>query len=136
VNLLFADTSAFYALLDGDDRFHRAAADAFSQLSPDNTLMLTSSYVLLETVALLQNRLGLAAVTKWKTEFQGILEIVWIDRQLHEEAVIALIAANKPAISLTDWASFLIMRERGIETAFSFDRHFAQQGFQLVPGHY
>lgn len=136
MNLLFADTSAFYALLDGDDRFHRAAADAFSQLSPDNTLMLTSSYVLLETVALLQNRLGLAAVTKWKTEFQGILEIVWIDRQLHEEAVIALIAANKPAISLTDWASFLIMRERGIETAFSFDRHFAQQGFQLVPDHH
>ena len=135
MNLLFADTSAFYALLDADDRHHRAAAAVFSRLPPDNTLILTSSYVILETVALLQNRLVLAAVTKWKTDFQGILEIVWVDRQLHEDALIALVAANKPTISLTDWSSFLIMRERGIETAFSFDRHFAQQGFRLVPSH-
>jgi predicted nucleic acid-binding protein len=103
-------------------------------MSPDKTLMLTSSYVVLETLALLQTRLGLRAVTKWKTEFQGILEIVWIEKQLHEEALTALVAANKPTISLTDWASFLIMRERGIEDAFTFDRHFTQQGFHLLPG--
>jgi predicted nucleic acid-binding protein len=48
--------------------------------------------------------------------------------------LIALVAANKPAISLTDWASFLIMRERGIKNAFTSDRHFAQQGFHLLPG--
>jgi hypothetical protein len=43
------------------------------------------------------------------------------------------IAANKPTISLTDRASFLIMRERSIKHAFSFDRHFAQHGFHLLP---
>ena len=134
MNLVFVDTSALYALLDADDRFHQAAAAAFSHLSPDKTLMLTSSYVVLETLALLQTRLGSGAVTKWKTEFQGILEIVWMEKQLHEEALTALVAANKPAISLTDWASFLIMHKRGIENAFSFDRHFAQQGFHLLPG--
>jgi predicted nucleic acid-binding protein len=134
MNLMFVDTSALYALLDADDRFHHAAGAAFSRLSPDNTLMVTSSYVILETLALLQSRLGLSAVMKWKTEFQGILEIVWVEKQLHEEALTALTAANKPTISLTDWASFLIMRERGIENAFSFDRHFAQQGFHLLPG--
>jgi uncharacterized protein len=134
MNLVFADTSALYALLDADDRFHLAAAAAFSHMSPDKTLMLTSSYVVLETLALLQARLGLRAVTQWKTEFQGILEIVWVEKQLHDEAVTALVAANKLTISLTDWASFLIMRERGIEHAFSFDRHFPQQGFHLLPG--
>jgi predicted nucleic acid-binding protein len=134
MNLVFVDTSALYALLDKDDRFHHVAAAAFSHMSPDKTLMLTSSYVVLETLALLQTRLGLSAVTKWKTEFQGILEIVWIEKQLHEEALTALVAANTPTISLTDWASFLIMRERGIENAFSFDRHFARQGFHLLPG--
>ncbi len=134
MNLVFVDTSALYALLDADDRFHHAAAAAFSHLSPDKTLMLTSSYVILETLALLQTRLGLSAVAKWKTEFQGILEIVWIEKQLHEEALTALVAANKPTISLSDWASFLIMRERGIKNAFSFDRHYEQQGFHLLPG--
>ncbi|MFH1575285.1 MAG: PIN domain-containing protein [Acidobacteriota bacterium] len=133
MNFLFVDTSALYALLDADDRFHRAAAAAFSNLSPGKDLMLCSSYVVLETLALLQTRVGIDAVTKWKTEFQAILEIVWVDRRLHEEALTALVAANQPAISLTDWTSFLIMRERGIELAFSFDHHFAQQGFHLLP---
>ena len=133
MNLLFADTSALYALVDADDRFHRAAADAFSQMSPEKTLLLCSSYVVLETLALIQTRLGLDAVAKWKAEFQAILDIVWVDTRLHEEALTALVAANQPAISLTDWTSFLIMRERGIETAFSFDPHFALQGFHLLP---
>jgi len=132
MNPLFVDTSALYALFDADDRFHSAAAAAFARLVPDETLLLTSSYVVLETLTLLQNRLGVGAVTKWKAAFQGILEIVWIERPLHEEALTALIAANKPAISLTDWVSFLIMRERGLDTAFSFDRHFVQQGFRLL----
>ena len=135
MNILYADTSALYALVDAGDRFHAAAAEAFRGLSPDNDLLICSSYVVLETLALIQTRIGMRAVRKWKTEFQPILEIVWVDRQLHEEALTALVAANKPTISLTDWTSFLIMRGRGIEIAFSFDRHFAQQGFRLMPSH-
>ena len=82
MNQVFVDTSALYALLDADDRCHHVAAAAFSHMFPDKTWMLTSSYVVLQTLALLQTRLGLSAVTKWKTEFQGILEIVWIEKPL------------------------------------------------------
>lgn len=133
MNMLYLDTSALYALVDSGDRFHAAASEAFRELSPDKDLLICSSYVVLETLALIQTRIGVRAVRKWKTEFQPILEIVWVDRQLHEEGLTALVAANNPTISLTDWTSFLIMRERGIEIAFSFDRHFAQQGFRLMP---
>ena len=35
--------------------------------------------------------------------------------------------------SLADCASFLVMRERGIEQALAFDRHFTQAGFQRLP---
>ena len=133
MNPLFADTSALYALVDADDQFHRAAANVFSRLSPEKDLLLCSSYVLVETLALLQTRLSVDAVAKWKVAFQSILDVVWVDTRLHEEALTALLAANQPAISLTDWTSFLIMREHGITTAFSFDPQFAQQGFQLLP---
>jgi predicted nucleic acid-binding protein len=128
---IFVDTSALYALFDQGDRFHQAAANVFSRFSPDSMLLVSSSYVVLETLNLLQTRIGMSAVRKWKTEFQPILEIIWVDRQLHEQALIALIAANRPGISLTDWTSFGIMRERDIEDAFSFDRHFSQQGFNI-----
>ena len=126
---IFVDTSALYALFDQSDRFHRAAARVFSALDPDGTLLVTSSYVALETLSLLQTCIGMNAVRTWRTEFQTILEIVWVDRQLHEQALTELVAANKRGISLTDWASFGIMRERGIEDVFTFDRHFSQQGF-------
>jgi len=130
---IFVDTSALYALLDESDRFHKRAADAFSHFPPDGTLLVCSSYVVLETLTLLQSRIGINAVRRWRADFQPILEIVWVDKALHEQGLTALIAASKPGISLTDWTSFAIMRERGIEDAFSFDRHFSHQGFSICP---
>ncbi len=35
--------------------------------------------------------------------------------------------------SLTDCVSFVVMRERGIATAFAFNRHFEQEGFAREP---
>jgi hypothetical protein len=35
--------------------------------------------------------------------------------------------------SLVDAVSFAVMRERGISTAFAFDRHFVTAGFVVVP---
>lgn len=73
------------------------------------------------------------AARKSKTQLQAIPEVVWVDGRLHEEALTALVAANKPALGLTDRTSLRIMRERGIETAFRFARCLAQQGFRLLP---
>ncbi|MFN7972631.1 MAG: PIN domain-containing protein [Acidobacteriota bacterium] len=130
---LFADTSAFYALLDRDDRFHGAASRAFAGFEPDDTSLVTSSYVVLETLALLQHRIGLAPVRRFRAELQPILDIVWVGAPIHDRALAALIAASRRGVSLTDWTSFEIMRERDIEEAFSFDPDFEEQGFQLVP---
>jgi uncharacterized protein len=38
-----------------------------------------------------------------------------------------------PKLSLCDAASFIVMRERGIRHAFTFDAHFAHAGFELWP---
>jgi predicted nucleic acid-binding protein len=35
--------------------------------------------------------------------------------------------------SLTDCISFVVMKTLGMETAFAFDRHFVQAGFQKLP---
>jgi predicted nucleic acid-binding protein len=87
----------------------------------------------IETLTLLQSRLGMDAVRRWRADFQPILEIVWIDEAMHEQGLTALIAANKAGMSLTDWTSFAIMRERGIAEAFTLDRHFSQQRFTIRP---
>ena len=55
--------------------------------------------------------------------------------QLTEEQVKALkiIALSRRKLSLVDCISFEIMRNSGIKTIFTFDSHFAEQGFHCIP---
>ena len=95
--------------------------------------LVSSNYVLLETTALLQSRIGLDAVRAFHSNVLPALEIVWINRQTHERTVASLLAANRRQLSLVDMTNFSLMRERRIDTAFTFDTHFAEQGFAVIP---
>jgi len=35
--------------------------------------------------------------------------------------------------SMTDCISFIVMKEQGSESALSFDEHFTQAGFKILP---
>ncbi len=59
---IFTDTSAFYALLDRDDANHRQAKRMWADLLGAENTLVTSNYILVESFALLQNRLGIGAV--------------------------------------------------------------------------
>ncbi|MDP2857839.1 MAG: VapC toxin family PIN domain ribonuclease, partial [Bacillota bacterium] len=45
----------------------------------------------------------------------------------------ALLTAGRRNLSLVDCVSFDVMRRLGMEKAFAFDAHFAEQGFQCMP---
>ena len=129
----FIDTSALLAVLDADDAQHARASRAWRELVSGDEPIVTSSYVLVETFALVQTRLGLDAVLALHGDVVPILEIVWVDEALHAAAMTALLTARKRDLSLVDCLSFEVMRRAGIERAFAFDRHFSQQGFETVP---
>jgi predicted nucleic acid-binding protein len=130
---VFIDTSAFYALLDRDDTNQEAAASAWTSiLSSDNTL-ITSNYILVETCALLQNRLGIAATRAFQEELVPIMNIEYVNPELHRSGMAALLAAARRNLSLVDCVSFEIMRMLGVKDAFTFDPHFKQQGFHTIP---
>lgn len=133
---VFVDTSALYAALDADDGHHAEAAPILHALldsiERDDVGVLTHSSVVVEVVALVQHRLGMAAVRALVDDLLPLLEIVWVDAALHAEAATALLAADRRAVSLVDWTSFVVMRRHSIDTAFAFDDDFADQGFALV----
>ncbi|HHH42298.1 MAG TPA: VapC toxin family PIN domain ribonuclease, partial [Chloroflexi bacterium] len=83
--------------------------------------------------ALIQRRLGMKAVRLLQEEMVPLFHIHWVEPELHTSAISALLAAKRRNISLVDWTSFELMRRLGIRTAFAFDRHFAEQGFETVP---
>jgi predicted nucleic acid-binding protein len=51
---------------------------------------------------------------------------------IHGAAAAALLAARRRSLSLVDCASFEIMRRTGIRTAFAFDRHLSEYGYDLL----
>jgi predicted nucleic acid-binding protein len=133
VSRVFVDTSAFYALLDADDEGHLKAAPAWAELLESNALLVTSNYILVETCALLQNRLGLPAVKSFEEDFVPLLDVVWVDAATHRAAASAMLSGSRRRISLVDCSSFEIMNKGGLKIAFSLDRHFRDQGFLCVP---
>ena len=130
---VFVDTSAFYAVLDRDDANHDAAGNAWVQLLRAEHILLTTNYVLLETCALLQNRLGIAALRAFHQDIVPLLHINWISEVRHFSGVEAALAASRKRLSVVDCVAFQTMRENGVQTAFCFDRHFLEQGFAILP---
>lgn len=129
----FVDTSAFLAVLDADDAQHARAARLWSELMGGGAPIVTTNYVLVETFALAQARLGLAATRAMNDDIVPILIVTWVDEALHGAAMTALLTAQRRDLSLVDCVSFECMRRLGVEHAFAFDKHFRQQGFTLVP---
>jgi predicted nucleic acid-binding protein len=130
---VYLDTSALYALFDADDGAHRGAAQAWRDLINSATPLHTCNYVLLELSALLQRRLGIGAVGALETHVLPWVNVTWIDSGLHAQAVAGLLAARRRDLSLTDCASFAAMRRLGLRLAFTFDQHFAEQAFEVIP---
>ena len=130
---VFVDTSAFYAVFDADDEEHPRAREAWEGLVSGDDLLFTSNYVLVETLALLQSRLGIEAVRVFHDAAAPLLRVLWVDRGVQRGAVTAALTAGRRGLSLVDCSSFALMRRHGLDTAFAFDCHFPEQGFAAVP---
>ena len=127
---VFVDTSALLAILDADDVHHVRARSDWTRLLETPQRRVTSNYVLVETCALVRSRLGMPALHALVEDLVPVLDALWLDAELHEQASAALLAAGRRRLSLVDCASFVLMRRHGIQRAFAFDRHFAEQGFE------
>ena len=127
--MIFVDTSAVFALASARDLKHYAARRQFDALLRTRRRLLTHNYVLSESMALLRGRLGWEAALAFASEARAF-EVEWVDESLHDTAVAALRTAPR-TVSLVDQMSFLVMRRRGIDEAFAFDRHFSAAGFRL-----
>ena len=131
--MIFIDTSALYALMDADDRNHERARDAWTQWLDQPMQFLTSNYVLLESTALIQHRLGIQAARLFEEEFVPVLSVHWVDADIHAIALKTMLAIGKQDLSLVDCANIELMRRLGHRTIFAFDRHYPEQGLTQLP---
>jgi len=130
VSRVFADTSGFLAYLVPTDREHASAVEAFRRLGLRKAALVTTSYVLCETYALLLRRHGLERALAFRDDLEPLLKVVWVDAALHGRALDLLAARRKPRLSLVDAASLVLMRESAIDEAFAYDPDFDDEGFR------
>ena len=130
---LFIDTSGFYALLVGTERDHRAVLDAFRVAAERGRRMVTTNYVLVETTALLQHRIGLPPVRDLEERILPLVTVHWVSSELHRRAVERLFRTDKRKVSLVDVMSFIVMDAEGLSDVLGLDPDFATEGFRLLP---
>jgi len=110
------------------DKFNRQAVEMIGAASTQGEQLLVHSYMLVESAALLQRRLGSEASLLFLSTAASF-ETVWVDGELHTEALRFLSRKGTSAVSLVDAVSFLIMRSHGITNYIGFDKHFLAAGF-------
>ena len=103
---VFVDTSAFFAVLDDDDENHDAAKQIWEDLLNQEAVLVCSNYVLVETLALVQRRLGIPAVRVFQEDIMPVLNVEWVDESLHQVGIASVLAAARRRLSLVDCVSF------------------------------
>lgn len=129
---IFVDTSALLPILNQDDADFPEAQRIWERLAKEQAELVTSSYVLVESLALIQNRLGMEAVHDFQESFVPLFQVVWVTEVLHQMGIAALLVANRRQLSLVDCVSFVVCRQRQLEQVFAFDAHFSEQGFSCL----
>lgn len=131
--IVFVDTTAFYALLDVRDDYHDRAVRESAALYEAGAELITSNYVVAESCALVQKRLGMKSVGVFRSGMLPFVIVHWVTEAIHEDGFNYFLACGRSGPSFTDSVSFSLMRKLRVDTAFTFDKHFADQGFKCRP---
>jgi len=130
---IFVDTSAWSALADTSDAHHQAATQFIHTL---HTPLVTSTYILDETVTLMRTHLSHDIACRFgeKLRQEQIALMLRITEHDEERAWDIFVRYDDKAFSFTDCTSFALMERLHIDTAFAFDEDFRQYGrFVVVP---
>jgi predicted nucleic acid-binding protein len=134
-NEVFLDTSGLFAAAFPRSDDHDSAARAFEGLLRSGTALLTTDLVVAESHGLSLGRLGpgRALLLAERLVASPRIEIVDVGLARIERGLELLRSRPERRISLVDATSFEVMRERGVEMAFTLDEDFAAEGFRIVP---
>lgn len=127
------DTSALYALISSTDAFHTRARPAYERLLDWEWELWTTSYILVETSALVHHRLGFEPLKAlMETVLSNIIHVLWVENSIHNEAWKRMTERQGKGFSLVDWTT-VVTAERLGAYVFTFDQGFAKEGVLIFP---
>ncbi len=131
---VFADTFYWIALLNPADKWHQEAK-IFSQTNPEVTLVTTDAVMieLLNYFSEAGDRMRQAATAFCEQAMEHANTLVLPQsRETFTRGIELYKARPDKGYSLTDCISMIEMRDRKLREVLTNDRHFAQEGFELL----
>jgi len=132
---LFVDTAGWMAMADAADPAHQASRRERDVCLEGGGILVSTDYVIDETLTLIRVRLGLRAAAEWWAQIDASSRIRWerIDASRADKARTRFFEWTDKGFSFTDCTSFVVMQELGLARVLTTDRHFSQAGFETVP---
>ncbi len=134
--MIFVDSSAWFAIEAEDEINHQSAQKFLVEIaSGKHGILITTDYVLDETLTLLQSKKGLPVALTFieKIRKSKSIRVFWVSESIFEKALDIFKKTSDSQWSFTDCTSFALMKDLSITEAFTFDNHFMQVGFQKLP---
>ena len=135
MNAVFVDTGGWMACADRNDPAHLTCTAARDATLEAGRILITTDFVVDETLTLIRFRLGLAAANAWWQQIDGSARLRWerIETDRFERARTLFSQYRDKDLSFTDCTSFAVMRELRLTTVITTDGHFRQLGFDVLP---
>jgi len=125
---MLLDTSGLFCCMHARDSRHRVAWELLMSASS----AITHGYIAAELIALGSARnLARRTIFDFLASLEATpgIEMVYVDRLLHADAMFLLRHREDKRWSLCDAVSFVLMQQREIHEALTTDRHFEQAGY-------
>lgn len=135
---VFVDTSAWIAIVLEGDLHHSEAESYFRGLVKGGAKVMTSNYVIDETLTRLLYDQSLRAAQKFykkikEASSKNRLMVFWIDEAIVDDAWNAFVKFAEHRLSFTDCTSYALVKRYRLDEIFAFDDDFAKVGLNLMP---
>lgn len=132
---LFVDTGGWMACADRADPAHLPCCSARDTALEAGHTLITTDFIVDETLTLIRFRLGLEAADAWWQQIDRSARLRWerVESDRFERARQLFFQYRDKDLSFTDCTSVAIMRELRLTQVITTDRHFHQMGFDVLP---
>lgn len=133
---VFVDTGPWLGFFLRRDQYHARALSVFRELRGARSELFVTDLVVAELHQHLVRGFTPSVAAAYLTQVKSdpLVREVYVDEGLQRAAFTDwLLRFDDQPFSFTDAVSFAVMEARGIPAAFTFDRHFAVAGFEVVP---
>ena len=129
------DTAGWIACVNAADLAHKRAVASRDGWLRDGGGLVTTDYIVDETLTFLRVRYGLSVAKAWWHQVGSSSRVRWeyISLERADKARELFFRYTDKEFSFTDCTSFVVMRELKLRDALTTDRHFAQAGFRTLP---